>query len=460
MRLSKFSEKYINNSFNLYFKSLLILSVLPIVFYKLSGFFSGFGFYIINSNLILILQKIIIFSLVVGLSIPTLIISLSIISGLNRKLIANFFPFLNYFTIFGLITYLLIQVLSFGFVVFLFLNEIAGLKLIFVIIGISLSLGLVYVFPPIIKGVFNFSKVIYIPVIGVVLNNKDHSEIFNFIKNISKSIKSKDPKNIVVSMSTDFYAISKDINVFNGVNEVLLKDETIHISLPFLRILTMKELEGIIGHELGHFEGDDTLYAIKFAPIYRRLNQQFLELEKFFEKKENTKSLFIKLAVYPIILLFNEFTRKEEKISKAQELKADNFGVKTSGGSLTFINALSKIYIYGMIWSETEDDFREMVKGKNFNSIKNLSLKFMENAKILLDKKKLLQYLEGIQYYEQLHPSDTHPSLEQRMKNLNIDLKELSNEELTNFTPSAASLIPKIDIIEQNLTLVLKELEK
>ena len=113
-----------------------------------------------------------------------------------------------------------------------------------------------------------------------------------------------------------------------------------------------------------------------------------------------------------------------------------------------------------MIWSETEDDFREMVKGKNFNSIKNLSLKFMENAKILLDKKKLLKYLEGIQYYEQLHPSDTHPNLEQWMKNLNINLNELSNEELTNFTPSAASLIPKIDIIEQNLTLVLKELEK
>ena len=182
MKLSKFSEKYINNSFNLYIKSLLILSVLPVVFFKLSGFFSGFGFYIINSNLILILQKIIIFSLIVGISIPTVIILLSLISGLNRKLIANFFPFLNYFTIFGLIAYLLIQVFSFSAVVFLFLNEIAGLKLIFVIIGISLSLSLVYVFPPIIKGVFKFSKVIYIPVIGVVLNNKDHSEIFSFIK--------------------------------------------------------------------------------------------------------------------------------------------------------------------------------------------------------------------------------------------------------------------------------------
>ena len=39
-------------------------------------------------------------------------------------------------------------------------------------------------------------------------------------------------------------------------------------------------------------------------------------------------------------------------------------------------------------------------------------------------------------------------------------LNELSNEQLTTFAPSAASLIPKIDIIEQNLTLVLKELEK
>ena len=112
-----------------------------------------------------------------------------------------------------------------------------------------------------------------------------------------------------------------------------------------------------------------------------------------------------------------------------------------------------------MIWSETKDYFREMVRDKNLNSIKNLSLKFIENTKILLDKEKLLQYLEGIQYYEQLHPSDTHPNLEQRMKNLNIDLNELSNEQLTTFTPSAALLIPKIHIIEQNLTLVLKELK-
>ena len=60
------------------------------------------------------------------------------------------------------------------------------------------------------------------------------------------------------------------------------------------------------------------------APIFRRLNQHFLELDEEFEdQKKELKSdpLLIKLVIYPFIFLFNEFSRKEEKISKEQELK-------------------------------------------------------------------------------------------------------------------------------------------
>ena len=46
------------------------------------------------------------------------------------------------------------------------------------------------------------------------------------------------------------------------------------------------------------------------------------------------------------------------------------------------------------------------------------------------------------------------------MKNLNIDLNELSNEQLTTFTPSAALLIPKIHIIEQNFNPSFKRVRK
>jgi len=460
MRLSKFSDKYKNKSFSLYFNTSLILAVLPILFYYITGYFSGFGFVIVNSNYILFSQQLNIINLILGLSIPLNIILFSLICGLNRKLISSYFPIIVNYTIYGLIIYLLLIILSYSFIIFLFLNEIAGLKLIFIILGLIISLSLLYVFPPIVKGIFNFSKIPYIPVIGVVLNENDHKELFSIVQKISQTIKAKQPKNIVVSISNSFYAISKDITVFNGVNELRLTNETLHISLPYLRVLNQKELEGVIGHELGHFEGEDTMYAIKFAPIYRRLNQQLIELENFYEDEDNKESYLIKLAVYPIVFLFNEFTRKEEKISKEQEIKADNFGSKTSGGPKTFITALAKVYIYGMIWSETEDNFREMVKIKDNEILKNLSLKFYENAKSLLDKEKLIQYLEGIKNFEQSHPSDTHPILEDRMNNLGVSIKDISNNDLTNFEPSASKLLPKIDIIEENLTLVLRELEK
>lgn len=459
MRLSKFSEKYKNKSFSLFLKSITVLSIFPILFYFIAGHFSGFGFYIINSELILNSQNISTYNLFLGLLIPTIILFSSIISGLNRKVIAHTFPLITNFTVYGLLIYLLIVIVSFVFCLFLFLNEIAGLIVVYILIGIGFSLSLFYVFPPIIKGVLNFSKISYIPVIGVTLDDKNHSEIFSLVRKLAKNIKTKEPKNIVVSLTTDFYAISKDLKIFNGLNEKIINDETLHISLPLLKILTVKEVSGIIGHELGHFEGKDTDYALKFAPIYRRLNQQFEELEDFFLEEENqkTKSFFIKLAVYPIIFLFNEFSRKAEKISKEQELKADKFGAKASESAKIFITALSKIYIYDLIWNETKENFREMVKEKK---IKNLSSNFFEDAKKLLDNKNLIHYLKGMQYYEQLHPSDTHPSLEQRISNLDIKLEDISNDDLINYNPSASSLIKNINIIEQNLTSLAIQFEK
>ena len=94
------------------------------------------------------------------------------------------------------------------------------------------------------------------------------------------------------------------------------------------------------------------------------------------------------------------------------------------------------------------------------NKIINLSLEFVRDARQLLEKDKLKLYLKNLQFFEQLHPSDTHPPLKERMKNLSVKIEEISNKSLVNFLPSAASLIPKIDLIEENLTIVLNEVEK
>ena len=63
--------------------------------------------------------------------------------------------------------------------------------------------------------------------------------------------------------------------------------------------------------------------------------------------------------------------------------------------------------------------------------------------------------MRNIYKYEQKHPSDTHPSLLERMNNLKVNKSEITNIALFNFTPSSISLIDNAEIIEENLTKYL-----
>ena len=456
MEYPKLLNHYKNKSVSIFLISTMLLSILPIFFYFSLSNFSGFGFIIVNSQVILNMQKLSLLSLILGLLMPFAILISSIFSGLKRNFIANIFPILTNFIIYGLILYFIFLAILFAYTFFAFLNEIAGLRIIFIIIGFAITLAMLTAVPPITKGISHFVKDPPIMVVGVSLNEKDHAKIFALINQISTKINAKKPKNITIGLTPDFYATSANVRIFNGVEEKLLKDETLYISLPYFRVLTIKEFEGIVGHELGHFEGDDTLYCLKFAPIYRRLNEQFISLDK----DETKESILIKLAVYPIIFLFNEFSRKEEKISKEQELKADIFGAKASGDAKIFINGLAKLYIYGLVWDDVENGYREVVRQKVKTKIKNLSMEFISHARKNLDKKKLLEFLEHIADYQQEHPNDTHPPFGERMKNLNVKFDEMTNKSLMNFLPSSASLIPNIDVIEENMTLILAEIEK
>ena len=200
---------------------------------------------------------------------------------------------------------------------------------------------------------------------------------------------------------------------------------------------------------------------MKFAPYFRRLTEQFISFDNFLKETNNQFSkLFLTLSIYPLIFLYNEFSRKEEKISKIQELRADKYAAQACGDPKIFINALCKLNVYDLVWQNVEKDYYEMVRNKEKNKIKNLSLDFIRTIRNKIDKNKLDVYLKEIYKYEQKHPSDTHPTIEQRMKNLKVSKKDITNKSLTNFLPSAASLIDNIDVVEENMTLIVNEIAK
>ena len=459
MKIAEIANKYKDKSLKIFFVSFSLLIIIPMIMGIYIGTFSGFGYYIISAKYIITLKKISFCLAVLGGSIPLFTLMCSIICGLNRNFIAHTFPILVNYVIYGLLTYFFLSGLIFFCFFLLFLNEILGLRFIFIVFGILIGFLFIAVTPAIYKGIKHFIKKDYISVIGVRLNKKDHKKIFDFISQICKKLNAVIPNNILVGLTTDFYAVSEKLKVFNGIDRKTIKNNTIYISLPYLRILTVEELSALIGHEVGHFVGEDTMYAIKFAPIYRRLNFQFKSLEELEKKKEEERNFLDNLAIYPIIFLYNEFNRKEEKISKDQEFKADKFGAVASDKKI-LMTALAKLYIYDLVWYQAKENHREIVKEKSQMNIKNLSKDFVKLSRNSLDKSSLKNLLENLWLYQQVHPSDTHPPMQERMKNLGVDESEITNQLLVNFLPSAASLISNVETIEENLTKFLTELEK
>ena len=106
-------------------------------------------------------------------------------------------------------------------------------------------------------------------VLGKKLDLQNHPKIFTLIKEISETLGARNPEHVVVGLEPNFYVTSADVNVM-GENSIL-KGETLYLSLPLARILTLEEIKAIIGHELGHFRGEDTYYSLKFSPIYSGL---------------------------------------------------------------------------------------------------------------------------------------------------------------------------------------------
>ena len=54
--------------------------------------------------------------------------------------------------------------------------------------------------------------------------------------------------------------------------------------------------------------------------------------------------------------------QESRKNKKEQELKADKYGADASESSKVFITALSKIYIYNLVWNDTKEKFNIIIR--------------------------------------------------------------------------------------------------
>jgi len=205
-----------------------------------------------------------------------------------------------------------------------------------------------------------------------------------------------------------------------------------------MRVLSVDETSSIIGHELGHFSGADTLYSKRFTPAYMGLYQAQATLL-------NQEDGWLRLAALPsqaiISFILGTFQPAERRIGREREFRADQIGASV-GSARGLSSSLVKLASLSAIWDVEVNNMVSRVQHGRMS--RNLSQNFVDRGRYEIEFDSLHEYTKSSLDSEISHPTDTHPLTSARIEALGIDAGPLVDPE--NFK---ASLFPIDTLCDQ-----------
>lgn len=271
--------------------------------------------------------------------------------------------------------------------------------------------------------------------------------LFKFVRSLSEKLGATAPENIIVGLEPTFYVTSSDIKIPS--NEKAIKGETLYISAPLSRLLSENEFASVVGHELGHFRGEDTAYSMRFAPVYAGLGQALGAI--YSDEDEGASGLAKLPALTMLAYMYEVFATNEAKISRDREHKADKAGAE-AGSPLALSTALIKVSLYSSIWEHARSqNIERLNQGKIAN---NLSMVFQDTAKYDVEKEALSDIMESTLEQRISHPTDSHPPVSERLAELGIQTENITKEMLLVPNEPAIKLIDNYLAVEQEATLL------
>jgi Zn-dependent protease with chaperone function len=378
----------------------------------------------------------------IGLLVFVLILGGRAVSGANRKRMTIVFgPMVRV-----VMLLLSISVLAQGglFVYSIYTVESIAINRVHGGILVLVSLGAFAACLALLKATFGFLKQDPMLIRAIALDRLKHQEIFNFVDEIAKKLKAQMPDHIVVGLEPNFFVTAADVRLAGEGS--ILQGKTLFISLGLLHSFTKDEFATVVGHELGHFRGEDVAYSMKFAPTYSRLGQAISSLSQSAGNASDLGKLPAQIALSVCLL---EFAVAERTVGRERELLADRAGAEAASAH-SLACALVKCSVFGPQWNAlTKAHVDELANGKTFTNLAETYTLVCSDVARGID---WTIAREALGSSVQSHPVDTHPPLLQRLQNLRISLYDLSAEQISIPEHPAYTLIPDVAGIEESLS--------
>ncbi len=226
---------------------------------------------------------------------------------------------------------------------------------------------------------------------------QESPELWETVRVAAQRLGTTPPDRIIVGMKPNFYVTELAVAHGSGRTE----GRTLFLSHTLLKLLSEEEILSIIGHELGHFIGDDTRLTREFYPLRHKVLATLAIL---------SHSGVAGITSGAFLSFFGRcFAETEQRASRSRELLADQ-----QGGALvsprTLVRALVKLQ------ASVEALSRELVSPADREAPLPLdqALAATVREKLVHDSAFWSELLE-----KQLpHPLDSHPPLHERVEAL------------------------------------------
>ncbi len=237
---------------------------------------------------------------------------------------------------------------------------------------------------------------------GEIVSEAEAPALWQRVRKMAAKLQTATPDRIILGIVPSFFVTEHPVVLGNEVQE----GRTLYLSLPMLKLLAVDEADAVLGHELAHFSGEDTLWSRKITPLTGK-----------FAIYLRTLGEGLSLSVAHFMHLFWKlYNLSIRKLSREREFRADRVGADLVSAD-AMKRALLKITCYCEYRDETE---MAIVKQDRVDPSLNLSQRLEEGypafATSFVQSDKAID--ESVP-----HPFDTHPTLTNRLAELGFDAR-------------------------------------
>ncbi|EPT7033225.1 M48 family metallopeptidase [Cronobacter malonaticus] len=258
-------------------------------------------------------------------------------------------------------------------------------------------------------------------VVGYNLTREQAPALWSMVEALSQKTGAMMPDNIVVGMLEGFYVTANSVQLEDGP---LLTGQTLYFPLTWAALLDKDETCAVIGHELGHFAGQDTQYSLRFAPLYAGITNSINTMAQNQQSAPFIDHVVLYPSLYMGVYFIEQLHETVSHWSRIREHAADEMGARASSPQ-ALASSLLRISAVSEPLNNTLEDFFNGKPGFE-DLVAALVTRLREEG-----FGDIQAYLE----HKAAHPTDSHPPSRARIEALGCAIDDTLIQHATRAVP-------------------------